>query len=104
MGLILTGRFIDAQEAHRIGLVNEVVPREDLLSAARRWTDEILACAPLAVQAAKQAVKRTLDLPVETAVNHIESLDAVRRLRGSEDYAEGPRAFAEKRKPVWKGQ
>lgn len=104
MGMILTGRFFTAEEAHRMGLVNEVVPLSELHVAAERWANEILACAPLAVQAAKQVVRHTLDLPVEAAMGRIESLQAVRALRQSEDYMEGPRAFAEKRRPEWKGR
>ena len=104
MGLILTGKFISAEKAQQMGLVNEVVPKTELMSAAKRWAEEVLACAPLSNQAAKQVVFKTVDLPIETAMNTVESLTAVRRLRDSEDYMEGPRAFAEKRTPIWKGR
>ena len=104
MSLILTGRFISAQEAYRMGLVSEVVPKEALMEAAERWAHEVLECAPLSIQAAKQAVLSTIDLPVVEAMGAIEDLECVQRLRASEDYMEGPKAFAEKRKPVWKGR
>lgn len=104
MGLILSGKLISAQDAFGIGLVNEVVRLEDLMPAAERWAAEILECAPLALQAAKQVVRETLELPPGEAAQRIDVLEAVRRLRESDDYAEGPRAFAEKRKPNWSGK
>ena len=102
--MILTGKLVTAHEAYRMGLVNEVVPMQDLLAAAERWAQEILECAPLSLRAAKELILKTGDLPVEVGVNTIESFHSVRKLRDSEDYAEGPRAFAEKRKPNWQGK
>jgi enoyl-CoA hydratase/carnithine racemase len=104
MGLVLTGKLISAQEAYRIGLVNQVVPMSELMPTAEHWAAEVLECGPLALQAAKQVIIETLDLPAAEATNRLEDMEAVRRLRESQDYAEGPRAFAEKRKPIWKGK
>jgi crotonobetainyl-CoA hydratase len=102
MGMILTGAFIDAAEARRIGLVNEVAPKEQLLAAAERWAAAILECSPLAVQASKQAALQGADWPLEIAMSRNYALH--QQLRQSADFVEGPRAFAEKRKPVWTGR
>ncbi len=104
MGMVLTGRFFTAAEAHAMGLVNEVVQREELMAAAGRWAAEITKCSSLALQAAKQVVVSTIDLSPEAAGARMEQLSAVQRLRHSADYVEGPRAFAEKRPPRWQGR
>lgn len=102
MGLILTGGRVDAHEAYRLGLVNEVVPAAELMAAAERWAGEVLACSPTSVRLSKEVVLRGLEhASVEEAFESQE--DPVRRLLASDDFKEGPRAFAEKRKPEWKG-
>jgi enoyl-CoA hydratase/carnithine racemase len=101
MGVLLTGMPMSADDAHRWGLVNEVVPAEELMPAARRWADAILECAPLSVRASKQAALGGLGLPLDDAINR--RFEYMLRQAGSEDSREGPTAFDEKRKPVWKG-
>jgi enoyl-CoA hydratase/carnithine racemase len=100
MGMMLTGRHITAAEAARWGLVNEVVPAKDLLATAERWAREMLECSPSSVQATKQAAMQGLAKPVHEAMGG--SYPLVSKLFQSEDVIEGPRAFAEKRKPRWK--
>jgi len=101
MSLLLTGRRITALEASRIGIVNEVVHEKDLMECAEKWAEEILECAPISVRACKQAAILGLNVNLDEAIGTKYQLD--RQMRESEDYLEGPRAFAQKRKSVWKG-
>jgi len=102
MGFMLTGRQMTAQQAHQLGIVNEVVPPADLMATAERWAREILECAPLAVRATKEASLKGLTLSVEEAVG--KTIPEMVTMMKSEDFVEGPRAFSEKRKPQWKGK
>ena len=102
MGMMLTGKHIMADEAHRLGIVNEVVPGKDLMTTAARWASEILECSPISVRATKQVALLSEGLPLEDAMN--KSYPLVGSLFGSEDMMEGIMAFAQKRKPQWKGK
>ena len=101
MGYMLTGRHMTAQRAYELGLVNQVVPATELDTAVEEWVADVLRCAPLAVRATKEAAMRGLDLPLPQA--YYTPYEAERRRQTSEEAIEGPRAFAEKRAPDWKG-
>ena len=103
MGLLLTGRLVPAAEGLRLGFVNEVVPAAELMRAAERWAQQILECSPLLVQLTKEAVRDGYGLPVDDAIAR-DWEQRIPRMLESEDYVEGPRAFAEKRKPAWTGR
>ncbi len=100
--LLLTGDVIDARTAHDLGLINEVVPREQLLDAARDLALRICANAPLAVRETLALARAAFSLPEEQLQGRNDA--AWSRIAASEDAHEGPRAFAEKRPASWKAR
>jgi enoyl-CoA hydratase len=100
MEILLTGRPITAQRAYEVGLINRIVERESLMDEALALAAQIAENAPLAVKAAKEIAVRGMQLEVPFELEYYIS-DRVLR---TEDAKEGPRAFAEKRKPVYKGR
>ena len=105
LGMILTGRRVGAKEGEALGFVNEVVPHGELMNAARRWAAQIAELSPMSIRASKQAVYRGLAEPsVAAALKAQMGYPAVSAMFKSADFVEGPRAFAEKRKPQWKGK
>ena len=102
MQLVLTGEMISAQEAHRIGLVNEVVPAGELIARAEAIAAKIIANAPLAIQYAMEAVNRGLDLPLSDGLFLEATLFGV--CCATEDKNEGTKAFLEKRPAQFRGR
>jgi enoyl-CoA hydratase len=100
MQLVLSGEMISAQEAHRIGLVNEVVPAGELIARAEAIAGKIIANAPLAIQYAMEAVNRGLDLPLADGLFLEATLFGV--CCATEDKNEGTKAFLEKRPAQFK--
>lgn len=106
MDLLLTGRWFDAEEAHRWGIVNRIVPAGDLMAQAWSLARLLESGPPLVYAAIKEIVRDAEDSKFQDAMNRItkRQLATVDRLYSSEDQIEGARAFAEKRDPVWKGK
>ncbi len=102
MEMLLTGDSIDAQTAARWGLVNQVVPANDLHGAAMDCARRVAANAPLAVQGAKELALRSRDVDLATGLRMEQVMN--RMLMATEDAREGPAAFAEKRPPQFKGR
>ncbi len=102
MEFLLTAERFPAQRALELGLINEIVPREQLVAKAHEWAGRINANAPLAVQATKESVLRGLALDLEEAYKLEQSISST--VFQTEDAKEGPKAFAEKRPPVWQGK
>ena len=103
LGMILTGRRVSPEEGKELGFVNEVVPEGEAVAGARRWAGQILECAPISIRASKEAVYAGLDeATLEAAINRTYEEQHV--LIDSADYIEGPKAFAEKRPPVWRNE
>jgi len=102
--LLLTGRRLTAEEGLRLGFVNAIVPRERLLEAARAMAAKVVASAPLAVEALLELARESeFVLDAQAFALFQAGLPAHKRMRNSNDYYEGPRAFAEKRPPRWTG-
>ena len=106
MEMLLTGRWIDAEEAARWGLVNQVHPAGDLMAKAREMAGHLASGPPLVYAALKEIVREAEAMTFQDAMNRItrRQFETVDVLYASEDQAEGARAFAEKRDPVWKGK
>jgi crotonobetainyl-CoA hydratase len=105
MDMLFTGRWLDAEEAARWGLINHIYPAQDLMIEAHKLAELLASGPPLVYAAIKEVVREAEDMKFQDALNKItkSQFESVERLYRSEDQIEGARAFSEKRKPKWKG-
>src|SRR5262245_31224655 len=104
MGMILAGRRVSAQEGKELGFVTDVAPHDELLKRALGWAEQILECSPLSIRASKQTVMGSLGVADLRESMENGRYPAIGEMVRSQDFIEGPKAFAEKRKPNWKGK
>ena len=106
MELLFTGRWFDVNEAYKWGLINEIVPKKDLLSRARELAKTLASGPPLVYAAIKEIVREAENQDFHETMKKVtgRQLKTVDKLYSSEDQLEGARAFSEKRSPIWKGK
>lgn len=100
--ICLSGELYDATECHRIGLVNQVVPYDQLIPAGEKMAASFLKGAPLALRYIKEAIYKGSEMTLEQGLRFESDLQSL--VMQTEDAKEGPKAFVEKRPPVWKGR
>ena len=100
MGIMLTARHVPAREGYELGFVTAVAPAGQALAEAGNWANQMLECSPMSLRATKQVAIRGLAIADLETAYRVE-YEIVTKLRNGPDYAEGPKAFSEKRKPVW---